>query len=62
VQLFSMTPSAVLTTEFPIALIPAFYVPLSMVLHLLSLRHLLGARTAPAGAAVWAAGRLDPGR
>ena len=62
VKLFPTTPSAVLTTEFPIALIPDFYVPLSMALHILSLRYLVGARTASASAAVLSAGRLDPGR
>jgi uncharacterized membrane protein len=62
VQLFRTTPSAVLITEFPMALIPTFVVPLSMVLHVLSLRDLFRARTASAGAAVWRAGHLDPGR
>lgn len=61
-QLFPTTPSAVPTTEFPLALIPAFYVPLSMVLHILSLRYLLGARTASAGGTVLPVAHLDPGR
>jgi hypothetical protein len=61
VQLFHITPSAVLMTEFPMALIPTFLVPLSMALHLLSLRYLLRPSTASAGAVV-APRHLDPGR
>jgi hypothetical protein len=41
VQLFSTTPTSELITAFPLAIIPAFLVPLSVLLHLVSLRYLL---------------------
>ena len=52
IQIFHTNPSAAVMTAFPMALVPTFLVPLSMVLHVLSLRYLLGARTASAGAVV----------
>ena len=48
VQIFHANPSAAIMTGFPMALVPTFMVPLSMVLHILSLRYLLSARTASA--------------
>lgn len=58
VQIFHTNPSAVVLTEFPMALVPTFLVPLSMLLHILSLRYLLHARTALGGAVVAAGGHL----
>lgn len=43
-QLFLTTPSAEAMTAFPMALIPTFLVPLSIGLHLVSLRYLLSRR------------------
>jgi hypothetical protein len=62
VQIFHTNPSTVAMTEFPMALIPTFMVPLSMVLHFLSLRYLLSARAAPVGAVRRPGGHLEPWR
>ncbi len=51
-QVFNTDPSSVAITAFPMALVPTFAVPLSMVLHINSFRYLFGARTAPAGTRV----------
>jgi len=40
-QVFFTTPTSVAITAFPLAIIPAFLVPLSIVLHFVSLRYLL---------------------
>jgi hypothetical protein len=39
-HLVATTPSAAAMTAFPMAVVPAFLVPLSIALHLLSLRYL----------------------
>ncbi len=39
-QLFHTTPTSLVVTAFPLVLIPAFIVPLSFVMHLVSLRYL----------------------
>ena len=60
IQIFHTNPSTVVLTAFPLALVPTFLVPLSMVLHIISLRYLLGARTAFAGAVIAPDGHLEP--
>jgi hypothetical protein len=62
VQIFYTDPSSAVMTAFPMALVPTFLVPLSMMLHFLSLRYLLRARTTSAGAVVAPGEHLDPGR
>ena len=49
-QLFFPTPTSEAMTAFPMAIIPTFLVPLSVGLHVVSLRYLLLARTPIAGA------------
>ena len=41
-QVFHTTPTSELATRFPLALVPTFLVPLAFVLHVVSLRQLLG--------------------
>jgi hypothetical protein len=41
-HVFHTTPTSQLATEFPLALVPTFLVPLAFVLHVVSLRQLLG--------------------
>jgi hypothetical protein len=41
-QLFHTTPTSVLVTHFPLALVPTFLVPLAFMLHIVSLWQLLG--------------------
>lgn len=60
IQIFHANPSIVVLTAFPLALVPTFLVPLSMVLHIISLRYLLGARTASARAVIAPGGHLEP--
>ncbi len=62
IRLFHTSPPAVVMTQFPMALVPTFLVPLSVLLHILSLRFLIGARVASARPAVTLPGRLEPGR
>jgi hypothetical protein len=62
IQIFHTNPSAVVMTAFPMVLVPTFLVPLSMVLHFLSLRYLLTTRTASAGAVVAPGGHPEPRR
>jgi hypothetical protein len=54
-KLFFTTPTAAAMTAFPMALIPTFLVPLSIGLHLVSLRFLLSAEPRGAGAPAAAA-------
>jgi hypothetical protein len=54
-QLFVTAPTAEALTAFPLALIPTFLVPLSIGLHLVSLRFLLAAEPRGAGTAAAAA-------
>jgi hypothetical protein len=46
--LFPTTPTSEVMAAFPMAVIPTFLVPLSIGLHLVSLRYLLSGRTRPA--------------
>lgn len=62
IEIFHTNPSSAVMTAFPMALVPTFLVPLSMALHLLSLRYLLRARTPSAGAVVAPRGQLEHGR
>jgi len=41
-QVFQTTPTSELVTHFPLALVPAFLVPLAFMLHVVSLWQLLG--------------------
>jgi hypothetical protein len=50
-QLFITTPTSEALTAFPMAIIPTFLVPLSIGLHVVSLRYLLFARGRTAGSA-----------
>jgi hypothetical protein len=43
-QVFRTTPTSELITQFPLALVPTFLVPLAVVLHVISLWQLLGGR------------------
>ena len=61
-HLFQTDPSGAVLTGFPLALFPTFFVPLSMLLHVLSLRYLLGARTAAVGTGVSPATHLKSSR
>jgi hypothetical protein len=42
-HVFHTTPTSELATQFPLALVPTFLVPLAFILHVVSLRQLLGA-------------------
>jgi hypothetical protein len=42
-QLFQLTPSGEVLTHFPLVLVPTFLVPLAVMVHVVSLRQLLGA-------------------
>jgi hypothetical protein len=46
-QVFQTTPTSELATEFPLALVPAFLVPLAFALHVISLWQLSGVAWAP---------------
>lgn len=46
-QVFHATPTSELATNFPLALVPAFLVPLAFALHVVSLWQLLGGNWAP---------------
>jgi hypothetical protein len=61
-QVFHTSPSTAVLTTFPLTLFSTFFVPLSMLLHVLSLRYLLGTRTTRAGAWVVPASRLGSSR
>ncbi|HLE26647.1 MAG TPA: hypothetical protein VI793_00925 [Anaerolineales bacterium] len=54
-QLFFTTPTSVAITAFPLAIIPTFLVPLSIMLHLVSLRYLFSAaaRAGPSEKTPW---------
>jgi hypothetical protein len=54
-QVFQTTPTSELATRFPLVLVPAFLVPLAVMLHLVSLWQLLGLTWAPRSAATPAA-------
>jgi hypothetical protein len=41
-QVFRTTPTSELATQFPLALVPTFLVPLAFILHVVSLWQLLG--------------------
>jgi hypothetical protein len=56
-QVFETVPTSELITHFPLALVPAFLVPLAFVLHVISLWQLLGGTWAPHPAAARAASR-----
>ena len=56
-HVFQTTPTSVLATQFPLALVPTFLVPLAFVLHIVSLSQLLGGAWAPRAAASFARGR-----
>lgn len=62
IQVFHTDPSTAVLTGFPMALFPTFLVPLSMLLHILSLRSLLGARPAPASVLNVAPTHVEAGR
>jgi len=62
IQIFHTNPSTAVMTAFPMAMVPTFLVPLSIVLHFLSLRFLLRARTRSAGTVVAPVGHLEPWR
>jgi len=42
-QLFQLMPSGEVLTHFPLVLVPTFLVPLAVMVHVVSLRQLLGA-------------------
>lgn len=46
-QLFHTTPTSVLITRFPLALVPTFLVPLAFTIHVVSLWQLFGFKWAP---------------
>jgi hypothetical protein len=56
-QVFHTKPTSVLATNFPLALVPAFLVPLAFVLHVVSLWQLLGGSWRPGLNAIEAAGK-----
>jgi hypothetical protein len=62
IQIFHTNPSTEVMTAFPMALVPTFLVPLSMLLHFLSLRYLLSSRASSAGAVVAPEGQPAPWR
>jgi hypothetical protein len=41
-RVFHTTPTSALATQFPLALVPAFLVPLAFTIHVISLSQLLG--------------------
>jgi hypothetical protein len=53
-HVFRTTPTSELATQFPLALVPTFLVPLAFILHVVSLGQLLGGRwvTQPAVSSV----------
>ena len=55
IQVFHPTPAADLVTHFPLALVPAFLVPLAFMLHIVLLWQLFGLPWAGKGATRWAA-------
>jgi hypothetical protein len=61
-QVFRTDPSAVVMTGFPMALVPTFMVPMSMLLHILSLQYLLGARNGSVGTPIMPARHLESWR
>jgi len=52
-QVFYTTPTSEMVTRFPLALVPAFLVPLAFILHVISLWQLLGG--------TWARKSVQPG-
>jgi hypothetical protein len=56
-QVFHTTPTSVLATNFPLALVPGFLVPLGFALHVVSLWQLLGGSWRPGLNAIAAAGK-----
>ncbi len=46
-QVFQTTPTSELATQFPLALVPAFLVPLAFTLHVVSLWQLFGGTWVP---------------
>ena len=56
-QIFQTTPTSELATHFPLALVPAFLVPLAFALHVISLWQLLGNSWVPRARASFAPSR-----
>ena len=58
-QIFHTTPTSVLITKFPLALVPTFLVPLAFTIHVVSLWQLFGFKWAPSSVERRRSSRLD---